>query len=180
MSQEILEQTIKDTLGPKRETPEDYAIIFDEEYGLLSEENSELKGKIGTLLSKIEELKREAKLSIQQGRSLQRQELGEAISILLPNIDFLNNSKNVILQEFDSYEPILRELHGLSNTPGEIKGERVENAPKWKKRNFSTGQKHDGRFYFRNDGSKWRVLVSSKKYQERDIEYLKCRSQDFI
>lgn len=165
VSKKILEQTIKDTLGPKRETVEDYTTQFDEVMQHATKRSDLLE-------QKVLELRQEAKLSIQQGRSLQRQGLGEAIRILLPNMEHLHDSQTVILQKLEGYEPILRELWSLSNTPGDFKGKKV-GGTEWKERHFNTGQKDDGRFYFRNDGTKWLVLVSFKKNQERDIKYLK-------
>jgi hypothetical protein len=41
---------------------------------------------------------------------------------------------------------------------------------------FNTGQKDDGRLYFKRvDGTTWMELVSFKDSQERDIEYLTGR-----
>jgi hypothetical protein len=66
--------------------------------------------------------------------------------------------------------PLLRELSRL-DAP-EVKGERVEGAPGWSERRFSTGHGNDGRLYYRRRGDHFEALVSLKQAQTRDVRYL--------
>jgi len=192
VSEIVLLQIIENTLGPKSADADssqglaDWILQFDEEnhnlrrlvdQGTLAveKENRVLQDLISSLQTKIADLEQAAKLSPQQSRRSQRRELGTAISILLPDIHFLRDSLDVITQELESFEPVLLELYSLCSAPVDVKGERVGGAPPWRERHFSTGQKHDGRFYFRNDGDTWHILISFKNSQKRDIDYLKSR-----
>lgn len=197
VSQAALRQILEDTLGPSSDADSSQALTdwiaqFDEEnrvlrrlagqgthaaerIATLGQENRVLRDQLSALQARTLELERAAKLSTRQRRSSQRRELEDAITVLLPDIHLLRDSLDVITQELESFGPVLRELRNLCSAPTDVKGERVEGAPEWKERRFSTGQKHDGRFYFRNHGGAWRVLVSFKDCQKPDIEYLKSR-----
>ena len=64
-------------------------------------------------------------------------------------------------------------LRGLSRLDApEVKGERVEGAPGWCERHFTTGHGNDGRLYYRRHGDHFEVLVSLKQAQTRDVRYL--------
>jgi hypothetical protein len=196
VSPPALRAVLDQTLGPSRSHADSLQMLdewithFDEEVrdlrrraaqgsasveqiAALEHENRILRDQLTALQARSVELERAARLSTRQRRTLQRREHGETIRLLLPDVQLLQNSLAVITQELESYEPILRELRSLCSNPAEVKGERVEGAPQWRERRFSTGQKHDGRLYFRRDGAKWLALVSFKDCQEQDIEYLK-------
>lgn len=196
VSQAALQQAVEDTLGPSgphadsSQALADWIAQFDvenrdlrrladqgtlaaERIATADQENQVLRDQLSTLQARALELERVAKLSTRQRRSSQRRELGDAISVLLPDVRLLRDSLDVITQELESFEPVLHELRNLCIAPASVKWERVEGAPQWKERRFSTGQRHDGRVYFRNHGSTWLVLVSFKDSQKQDIEYLK-------
>jgi hypothetical protein len=158
VSEDALRQIIENTLGPS----------FDD-----SARIARLEQEKHVLNSRMSDLEREAKRSGPQRRNSPRRDLVNVIRILLPDVHFLRDSLDVITQELESFEPVLRKLRNLCSDHVNVKGERVEGTGKWKERHFSTGQKNDGRFYFTNDGSTWRVLVSFKDSQKRDIDYLK-------
>lgn len=81
---------------------------------------------------------------------------------------FLRDSMDVITLERE----LSKSFTGFicSNLPADptyIKAERVEAADGWKELHFSTGQKDDGRLYFKHDKNqnRWLVLVSFKGSQ---------------
>jgi len=185
VSQDVLRQVLDDTLGPSHDADSaqalnDWIAQFDEEKRDAAKWNAtqdqvirELRDRLSALQARMADLERAEKPSDRQRRGSNRRELGNAIGVLLPGMLFLKNSLDVIIQELESFEPVLRELRSLCSAAADVKGERVEGAREWKERRFSTGQKDDGRLYFRNDGSTWLVLVSFKGSQKQDIEYLK-------
>ena len=160
VSEAALRQIIENTLGPSSADTARIATLEQEKH---------------VLNKRMSDLEREAKRSASQRRSSPRRDLGNVIRILLPNIHFLRDSLDVITQELESFEQVLRKLHNLCSDPANVEGKKVESARKWKwqEKHFCTGQKDDGRFYFTKDGSTWRVLVSFKDSQKRDIDYLK-------
>ncbi|MDR4495686.1 MAG: hypothetical protein R3B74_14985 [Nitrospirales bacterium] len=172
LSKSVLQNILEDTLGPSRNYAESSQVINEWMIEQFDEENRDLRGQLKTLQDKIHEIDRTPKPVPKQRGGSQRRELGNTIKVLLPAIHFLRDSLDVIT-EIESVEPILRDLGILCSAPAEIKGERVEGASPWKERRFSTGQKHDGRFYFKNQDSTWVVLISYKDCQKQDIAYLK-------
>ena len=87
-------------------------------------------------------------------------------------MSLLRGSSLVIVQELERSDPVLRELQRLSTSAGDVRAKRVQRAPEWKELSFSTGQKNNGRLYFKQKDETWLVLVSFKDSQERDIDYL--------
>ncbi|GAB4448418.1 MAG: hypothetical protein Kow00120_18580 [Anaerolineae bacterium] len=88
----------------------------------------------------------------------------ETLNILLPNIELLRGSIDA-LWLMQNPISVLKHLPRL----GQLKAERVHRAPDWKKRNFG----REWRLYFRKSGdSKYQVLISHKKNQEEDIDWL--------
>ncbi len=158
VSEDALRQIIENTLGPSFADAGRIATLEQEK---------------DVLNNRISDLEREVKRSHPQRRYSPRHDLGSVIRILLPDIHFLRDSLDVITQELQSFELVLGKLRDLCRDHVNVKGERVEGTGKWKEGHFSTGQKNDGRFYFTKDDSTWRVLVSFKDSQKRDIDYLK-------
>ena len=95
------------------------------------------------------------------------------INELLPNIDLKRDSLDVITHELKDYQQILKFLHIISYSPDQLKGFSVESAKGWREKHFSTGEKDDGRIYYKHVGEKWSVLISDKKSQPHDIQWLK-------
>lgn len=158
VSEAALRQIIENTLGPNSADTSRIVTLEQEKH---------------VLVNKMSALEREAKRPTLQRQSSLRRDLGNVIEILLPDVDFLRDSLDVITLELKNFERVLRELRNLCSAPASIKGERVESASQWREKHFSTGQKDDGRLYFKKDGGKWRVFVSFKDSQKQDINYLK-------
>ena len=143
------------------------------ENGALWSDNAALRAENTKLKARIQTLEQAPK-SERQAHSSRGRELGGVIDALLPGILLLRDSPEVIEHKLENFEPVLHELRLLCYEPAAIRGERVQGAPGWRERHFHTGQKDDGRFYFRRrDDATWMVLVSFKQCQERDIEYLR-------
>lgn len=103
------------------------------------------------------------------------EEIGEAISALLPNLALLKDTKAAIALGFSDRGPCLRALRALHDHSGETlrawKG--VRGAAGWRERHVSTGQDDSGRIYarVRKDGIV-EILLSFKGSQDRDVEWL--------
>lgn len=170
-SEDALRQVLHTTLGTVRyhsdatQTLNEYIALFDGENVALRAENTELRNRILELQGTVRSLSRPR-------RDSRKDELSAAIRILLPDVRLLRDSLDVIVQEVESCEPILQELQRLSRAPGDVRGERVEAAPRWKERHFRTGQRDDGRLYYTQRDGTWMALVSFKNSQARDVEYL--------
>jgi len=96
----------------------------------------------------------------------------ELIEALLPNIDFLRDSRDVLRDRLKSRRSALMVLRDLSIRPGVIKGTRVQAAEGWLERHFTTGDGPNGRIYYRYSGERCSVVVSYKVDQAADIRYL--------
>jgi hypothetical protein len=190
----IFENILGPSLPPSiaAQVLEDWMIQFDEEnrnlrrlaeisaldaarVAELDRENRALRDQLSAIQGRAEELERLAKTATRDRRTAQRRELREVLQVLLPEVDFLRDSLDVITRELESFGPVLRELRSIASAAADHKAERVEGVSHWKERRFHTGQKHDGRLYFRKDDGSWVVLVSFKDSQRQDIEYLKTR-----
>ena len=93
----------------------------------------------------------------------------------VPDVELIRDSRDVISRELGSLESLLHELHTFVCRGAEVRAGAVQGAEGWRELHYSTGQKDDGRIYFRRTGTKVRALVSFKREQGRDIEYLRRR-----
>ncbi|MBP9019745.1 MAG: HIRAN domain-containing protein, partial [Bacteroidales bacterium] len=187
ITQKSIEQFFQVHFGvpPQREQTEqvldEWIGTFDVENMSLKQENAYLRDKIGTLQEKfrhaqkkIAETQQDLNLDKRKMSSARKDEVLKVIQILLPNVMFLGDSMDVITLELENYQKVLQALYAISADPTYIKAERVEAADGWKELHFSTGQKDDGRLYFKHDKNqnRWLVLVSFKGSQKKDIQYL--------
>ena len=173
--EQTLSTILNDTLGASRRYIDANRWIaeFDSENARLSAENTALRVETTDLRGRVSELQRVLDSPLRQQRVPPKRGLDIILKTLLPRLVLLRDSLDVMERELESYEPVLRELRVLCWTPSEVRAERVESAPEWKERHFSTGQKDVGRLYFRQGDGTWMVLVSFKQYQARDVQYLK-------
>lgn len=175
---ERLGQLLNDTLGANRRdiAASRYIDEFDAE-------NHRLRNEIGVLRSENVDLKARI-LALEQAQnparrdpdSSRRRELDAVIDAVLPGIFLVRDSISIIERELESCEFVLSDLRTLRWEPPALPAgaKPVHSAPPWWGSRFRTGQKDDGRLYFRKreDGG-WNVLVSFKQCQDRDFEYLK-------
>ncbi len=142
---------------------ENLLIEIEKENERLKKENHELRQTI----------KREQK-ERKQMRSC-GDELQQVIRTLLPNIEFLKDSMDVIIYELRDNRHVLGKLHSIASGENPPQAKGVRSAPGWREIYYSTGQKQDGRLYFRCEKNRCWVLVSSKADQERDVKYLRAQ-----
>jgi hypothetical protein len=154
---------------------------LDREKARLTEDNRRLAEENARLWKEL--IDRNARLD-QTAERLRKAEqgLGEAmdreielIAALLPNIDLLRDSREVLRSGSKDRRSALRLLREISSRPGLVKGEGAENAQGWLEKPFSTGERRTGRIYYRCRGEQCSVLVSLKAEQREDIEYLQTR-----
>lgn len=97
-------------------------------------------------------------------------ELAEVLRILLPNVEFMRDSLEILTTEAQNREPTLQLLQQVCYDPAAVRAKRVESVPDFLERHVSG----DGRLYFRRGpGSRIEVLVSNKDSQPRDLRYLR-------
>ena len=100
---------------------------------------------------------------------LSLEQVGFVLEHACPPLQLLRDSEEAIAG-LPKQGALLRELSRLDEP--EVKGERVEGAPGWCERHFTTGHGNDGRLYYRRRGDRFEVLVSLKQTQTRDVRYL--------
>jgi hypothetical protein len=103
------------------------------------------------------------------GEPLTLEQVGFVLQHTCPPLQLLRDSADAIAR-LPNQGPVLRELSRLDQS--DVKGERLEGAPGWCERHFSTGHGNDGRLYYRRRGNRAEVLVSTKPLQARDVRYL--------
>lgn len=99
----------------------------------------------------------------------------ELLACLLPEVDFVEGSMSVLINEIQDFRPALRKIKGFLS--GNIKPNdtiKRDGYPTWLEYHFSTGVDNNGRIYSaKAHNGKSRVWVSKKATQKRDIERLK-------
>ncbi len=103
-------------------------------------------------------------------------ELGIAVAVLLPRIDFVRNSLRFIAVELPERDLLWKALAALDRQERSLPPawKSVSGHPGWWERHFSTGQDNQGRIYARAAGtpSRWQVMVSHKQYQLMDLRWI--------
>jgi FtsZ-binding cell division protein ZapB len=143
-----------------------YAEVFDKELKSKDDQLAEQKQALEDAQTKLRESRREGKTKNEQGRQ-------EAIQAMLPNVSLVRDSWDVLLRELADPKGVLTILQRSIFIPKEVDAKRVQSATEWKEYHFNTGQKNDGRLYFRCSGTRTDVLIGFKSDQEKDIEWLK-------
>jgi hypothetical protein len=130
-----------------------------------------LKKENERLITSVKHLERIRDRSEQMNSSLQNQ-VREMLHLSLPNVEFIFDSVDILLNEIKDYASPIHHLVKL-RFDNNYKGKKILLLDKWWELHFSTGQKDDGRLYFKRHGEKLLVLISFKKSQKRDIDRLK-------
>jgi hypothetical protein len=94
------------------------------------------------------------------------------VSFVLPNVTLLRGSWDVLATEIQEPGHVLRDLVQIAHSQAGVAAATVRGATGWKELHFNTGQRDNGRLYFRRSNGEIEVLVSFKGDQERDIQYL--------
>jgi hypothetical protein len=152
---------------PSNEAVSDYADAFDGELAAKEEQIAKLVEQ----LRRSEEQTRDAR---QRLRHAGAESLSALVGAVMPQVAFLRDSWDVLTKEVEDPEDVLREAHSVCCSPEGVPAKTVQGAPGWRELRYNTGQKDNGRLYFRRDGESVEMLVSFKGAQERDIRYLKA------
>ena len=105
---------------------------FDSETDGLIAEKEQLAEQVGVLQADLEASLRQRVDSPLPSTALESQ-LMDVVGVLLPEVEFLRDSRKVILRELRSFKPVFSELRGIATDPA-VKGRpsrvrRVEGAP---------------------------------------------------
>jgi hypothetical protein len=136
----------------------------DEEIQSLWGQLAALERERAELVDAVEELRAKAE---QRETPSTASHLRSLVQLFLPNIAFVGGSLDMIWHELEDLEPVLRDVVQLGEP--DFRGERVECAPDWKKRNIGKV-----RLYWRKcvTNGMFQVLVGEKKTQKADIQWL--------
>lgn len=139
--------------------------IQDEEIGELKNENIKLKTAVDVL---EKNLQRYTKL-----HSNNSDQFISLINLTLPQVIFLKDSMDVLQNEIQDYSFPIKKIREILNDSAFF-GTKTQSLRKWSHIHFSTGQSDDGRLYFKRgkNNSQLEVLISFKRYQKRDIQFL--------
>ena len=153
---------------------------LDEFANSFDSENRDLKQQITNHQNEIKELEGEInrlQSQVESNSKRRSEKWGEEIQAifngLIPNIILVRDSLNYLAYEIKDYQSVLRLLGIIAHDPKRMQGKRVENAKDWCEYHFSTGEKDNGRFYYKKEGDKWNVLISEKNLQSQDIHWLR-------
>lgn len=104
-------------------------------------------------------------------------EVRDVLAALLPDIQLLRDSIEVITLEFDTRRVVWRSLAELALAKGAPRDwKKIRGAEGWWERHMSDGRDNTGRIYARRGkGAAWEVLISHKSEQNRDIAWLARR-----
>lgn len=104
-------------------------------------------------------------------------ELFQILEILLPNIFLMRDSIDVISRRYRGRRAVYDVLAALGASSSGFAKEwkKIRGLEGWWERHISTGADAGGRVYVRQvlDGRRYDVLVSLKKDQDLDIEWLR-------
>jgi hypothetical protein len=105
-----------------------------------------------------------------------RDEVGSAIATLLPHLELLRDSLEVAAGEFRERTHLYRALSELPVSGGMLPPtwKSLRGGSRFRERHVSTGDSDSGRLYakFEEVERRWRVLISDKAEQGRDIVWL--------
>lgn len=106
-----------------------------------------------------------------------RAEVEAIVTVFLSDMELIGDSIHFISVEVSDRQPLYRHLRDLRDNPDALRRgwKAVQGVKGWWERHFSTGEADDGRIYAqqRADSGGWRVLVSDKASQRRDLERLR-------
>lgn len=182
------ERTLREGLRAAEEELEEAHQIV----GLYSAENREKKYRIERLENtvqnveyaleenRIERLNVERELealAIREEGEPEEGALARLLRALFSNVTWLRDSLEVLVRQFQDPLSALVAIHVIACDPRSVsttlKPKGVKSTNGWWELHLSTGQSNDGRLYFRQESGKVCVLVSYKRYQASDIEWLR-------
>lgn len=93
------------------------------------------------------------------------------MGILYPKVVFLNPSFDVLKREVLDFSNAIEKIKKIVEDIN-FKGKPIKTTKNWFDTHFSTGERNDGRIYFRKTKEEITILVSFKGEQTRDIKRL--------
>ncbi len=104
-------------------------------------------------------------------------EIQTVFAMLLPEFRLARDSIRVVAIEYEDRGPIYRAFAELRGHPGRMPPawKSFQSLPAWWERHINDGRDNTGRIYARldRDNSCWKVLISHKSEQARDIAWLR-------
>ena len=93
---------------------------------------------------------------------------------LAPRVNFSRDSLACLFSFIPNWAPVIDAVTSLQSGDSLAKAKRFHAGPGWYEIRFRTGRANDGRLYYRKRGDedKIDVLISLKRRQERDKNYL--------
>lgn len=156
----------------------DYLKLQEEELHVLGAQKSEFSEtineqaeSINEQAERINELEKELQSYAKQEQKLSSQ-FEDILKVFLIDVIFVRNSTNVLIAEVEDYTVALKEILKINSDPL-FKGTKIHTLNKWYEIHFSTGQRDNGRIYFKKEKGEMSVLVSFKTLQKKDINFLK-------
>ena len=89
----------------------------------------------------------------------------------MSDVNFLRDSDEILINEVEDYSDPIKKILSIK-TDHNFKGKKIKTLDKWWEIHFNSGQKDDGRIYFKRENNELHVLVSFKKRQVQDIQFL--------
>lgn len=169
-------ETDRDKLEEEKDKLENESIGYLYESDNLRDETRQKEARVEMLKCQLDQKQDEldsqkrAKRIQEASTSEPFREIGQIIKCLLPDIEFLRDSLEILLYEVQGYHQAIKKLHEISYRPETVRAENFECAPGFRELHFGK----DGRIYFRRGTSEGiKVLVSTKHQQREDERYLK-------
>ena len=147
----------------ERDISEEYVELQEEEIIDLKTVNTQLIENVKKLQNSVDRSRKIHKLFSSQFQNI--------IKIALPNVIFIGGSIDILENEIEDYSNPLRKIIQINSDP-QFKGKKITTLDKWWEIHFNTGQRDDGRLYFKKENMNLFVLISFKKDQRKDIIYL--------
>jgi hypothetical protein len=151
--------------APASRAVDEYVEGFDKE---LADKDARIAALEQFLFAEREQT-RQAEHSRREAETSAMQRL---VSSVLPNVTLLRGCWDVLATEIQEPGYVLRDLVQIAHSQAGVAAATVRGATGWKELHFNTGQRDNGRLYFRRSNGEIEVLVSFKGDQERDIQYL--------
>lgn len=165
----LIEKQLRDNFPVLKER---YDNQFNEAYlELQDEELQGLKVQRDVFKNKSIELKKSLQTFLKR-EAFYNDQFEKMTKIFLPEINFIRDSIDVLKQEVEDYTVALTKISEINSDPL-YRGTKINTLDKWFEIHFNTGQKDDGRIYFKREGSTLDILVSFKASQKKDINYLR-------
>ena len=142
---------------------EEYLDLQDDEIDELKKQIQLLSSNTKKLLSSNERFSRQVKN--------QRENFSKRFDSIMSDVNFLRDSDEILINEVEDYSDPIQKIISIK-TDHNFKGKKIKTLDKWWEIHFNTGQKDDGRIYFKRQDNILSVLVSFKKNQSQDIRIL--------